>query len=84
MHSIFQMPHLKGVILETYGSGNAPLHNWFITELKQAIEKGVYIVNVTQCSGGSVIMGAYETSTQLKELGLISGVTILPKQLLQN
>lgn len=73
VRSIFQMPHLKGVVLETYGSGNAPLHNWFITELKQAIEKGVYIVNVTQCSGGSVIMGAYETSTQLKKLGLISG-----------
>ena len=73
VRSVLQMPNLRGVVLETYGAGNAPLHDWFINELKQAIDKGVYIVNVTQCSGGSVIMGTYETSTQLKELGLISG-----------
>ena len=73
VRSVLQMPDLRGVVLETYGAGNAPLHDWFINELKQAIDKGVYIINVTQCSGGSVIMGTYETSTKLKELGLISG-----------
>lgn len=73
VRAIFQMPDLKGIVLETYGAGNAPTYNWFIEELKKALEKGLYIVNVTQCSGGSVIMGAYETSTRLKELGLISG-----------
>ena len=64
---------LKGVILETYGSGNAPTETWFTDALKDAISRGIHIVNVTQCSGGSVNMGQYETSTMLKELGVISG-----------
>jgi L-asparaginase len=67
---------LKGVILETYGSGNAPTKKWFVEALKNAIKKGIYIVDVTQCVGGSVILGQYETSTQLQELGLISGFDI--------
>ena len=74
--SLLSLPHLKGVVLETYGSGNAPNENWFIQLLKQAIKNGLYIVNVTQCSGGSVSMGHYETSTQLKKIGLISGKDI--------
>lgn len=76
LSSILNTPGLKGVVLETYGSGNAPTEDWFITILTQAIDKGVYIINVTQCSGGSVNMGHYETSTQLKEIGVISGVDI--------
>lgn len=76
LHSLLHTPNLKGVILETYGSGNAPMENWFISEIEDAIQRGLHIVNVTQCSGGSVIMGTYETSTQLKELGLISGKNI--------
>jgi L-asparaginase len=52
------------------------MHNWFIEELELATKKGLHIINVTQCSGGSVIMGTYETSTKLKELGLISGKDI--------
>jgi L-asparaginase len=64
------------LILETYGSGNAPSEDWFIAVLKKAIDKGLYIINVTQCSGGSVSMGQYETSTQLKKIGIISGKDI--------
>lgn len=67
---------LKGVILETYGSGNAPTEDWFVDLLKQTISRGVVIVNVTQCIGGSVSMGQYETSTQLKKIGVISGKDI--------
>jgi L-asparaginase len=74
--SILNTPNLKGVVLETYGSGNAPTEEWFIEILDKAIKKGIYIVNVTQCSGGSVNMGHYETSAALKELGLISGKDI--------
>lgn len=74
--SILSLPHIKGVVLETYGSGNAPNELWFINLLKEAIQRGLYIVNVTQCSGGSVSMGHYETSTQLKEIGIISGKDI--------
>jgi L-asparaginase len=74
--SILSIEKLKGVILETYGSGNAPNEKWFISLLKEAIVKGIQIINVTQCAGGSVIMGHYETSTQLQKIGVISGYDI--------
>lgn len=64
---------IKGLVIETYGSGNATTEDWFINLLEKAIKRGVYIVNVTQCSGGSVHMGQYETSSQLKKIGVISG-----------
>lgn len=76
LHSIIATPNLKGIILETYGSGNAPTEDWFIQILKKAIKSGLHIINVTQCSGGSVNMGQYETSTQLKKIGVISGKDI--------
>ncbi len=74
--AIVSIPNLKGIILETYGSGNAPTEEWFIQILKKAIKNGLHVVNVTQCSGGSVNMGQYETSTQLKKIGVISGKDI--------
>lgn len=73
LQAILNIPNLKGIILETYGSGNAPTEDWFITALKKAIKSGLYVINVTQCSGGSVNMGQYETSTTLKKIGVISG-----------
>ncbi len=73
LSSVLNIPNLKGVILETYGSGNAPTEEWFITTLKKAIKSGLHIINVTQCSGGSVNMGQYETSSTLKKIGVISG-----------
>lgn len=76
MSSIISIPNLKGVVLETYGSGNAPTDDWFVQLLKEAIKRGLYVINVTQCSGGSVNMGQYETSAQLKEIGIISGKDI--------
>jgi L-asparaginase len=76
LSAILNIPNLKGIVLETYGSGNAPTDEWFISLLKKAIKSGLYIVNVTQCSGGSVTMGHYETSTLLKKIGVISGKDI--------
>ncbi len=76
MRAILSADNLKGIVLETYGSGNAPTEDWFINLLSDAIKKGIQIVNVTQCSGGSVNMGHYETSSQLKEIGVISGKDI--------
>lgn len=76
LSAIIEIPNLKGILLETYGSGNAPTEEWFIQTLKKAIKKGLYIINVTQCSGGSVNMGQYETSSQLKKIGVISGKDI--------
>ena len=73
LEAVFAIPTLKGVVLETYGSGNAPSETWFIAILEKAIKRGVHIVNVTQCAAGSVNMGQYETSTGLKSIGVISG-----------
>jgi L-asparaginase len=67
---------LKGVILETYGAGNAPTDIWFIDSLARAIDKGIIIYNVTQCKGGAVDMGKYETSMQLSRIGVIGGSDI--------
>ena len=74
--SILNLEGIKGVILETFGAGNAPSNNWFVSLLKEAIDKGIQIINVTQCAGGSVIMGHYETSVALGEIGVISGYDI--------
>ncbi len=74
--SILNIPNLKGVILETYGAGNASTKERFLQLLKEAIDKGIHIVNVTQCKGGSVTQGFYETSLGLKEIGVINGKDI--------
>jgi L-asparaginase len=74
--AIFNITNLKGIVLETYGAGNAPTKDWFLKLLKQSISNGLHIVNVTQCSGGSVNMGQYETSTGMREIGVISGKDI--------
>ncbi|MCH2035027.1 MAG: asparaginase [Tenacibaculum sp.] len=73
VEAILNIDNLRGVILETYGSGNALTETWFISLLEKIIEKGVEVVNVTQCTGGSVILGLYETSTDLKRIGIING-----------
>ena len=74
--AILNIKNLKGLILETFGSGNAILDEWFISELKNTIAKNVIILNVTQCIAGQVIQGKYETSVKLKEIGVLSGSDI--------
>ncbi|MCW8980612.1 MAG: asparaginase [Altibacter sp.] len=69
---LFSYPEIKGLVLETYGSGNVTNEQWFISALKRLIAKGIPVINVTQCSGGSVAMGMYETSIELKRMGVIS------------
>ena len=71
--AILSIPDLKAVVLETFGSGNASTDEWFIDLLKEAVARGIIIVNVTQCAAGSVEQGKYETSVRLKETGIISG-----------
>ena len=73
VESILNIPNLKGVVLETYGSGNAPNSESFICLLKTAIDKGIKIINVTQCKSGRVMMGHYDTSLLLLEIGVING-----------
>jgi L-asparaginase len=74
--SILQIKHLKGVVMETFGSGNAPNETWFVNLIKEAIENNIRIVNVTQCLGGNVNQGHYETSVALKKIGVVSGKDI--------
>lgn len=76
LESVLSIPDLRALILETYGSGNAPNEPWFLNQLKKATKNGLHIVNVTQCSGGGVLMGQYETSEQLKKLQIINGKDI--------
>jgi len=76
LDAVLNIPELKGLVLETYGAGNASTEKWFIDSLKGAIKKGIYVINVTQCSGGNVRMGQYETSSLLKKIGVISGKDI--------
>jgi L-asparaginase len=73
VESILHIPSLKGLILETYGSGNAPTASWFVHLLKKAIEDKTYILNISQCPGGKVVQGKYATSKQLEEIGVLSG-----------
>ena len=76
IQAIFRIEGLKGVVMETYGSGNATTKKWFLDELRIAIDKEITIFNVTQCLAGSVIQGKYETSSAFNELGIISGKDI--------
>lgn len=70
---ILNAPGLKGVVLRSFGSGNAPQVQWFVEAVKEAIDKGVMIVNVTQCSTGAVEMERYDTGIHLLQVGAISG-----------
>ena len=76
VNAILNAKGLKGVILETFGSGNASTEKWFIDSLKKAISKGTVILNVSQCSAGKVQQGKYETSALLKKIGVIGGADI--------
>lgn len=67
---------LKGVMIETYGSGNTTTETWFIKLLESVIARKIPVINITQCPGGSVNMGQYETSVALKNIGVISGKDI--------
>ena len=73
VHSILNTAGLRGLILETYGTGNAPTLDWFLDELRAFMKNGGIVLNVTQCLAGSVEMGLYETSAGLRDAGVISG-----------
>jgi L-asparaginase len=71
--AILNIAGLKGIVLETFGSGNVPTTPWLINSLKKAIKKGIIVLNITQCEGGRVNMGKYETSLELLNAGVVSG-----------
>jgi L-asparaginase len=73
VHAVLNAPGLKAIILETYGSGNAPKDPALIEQLSDAIARDLVILNVTQCSKGFVEQGLYDTSAALQKLGVIGG-----------
>lgn len=73
LRGMLSLPGLKGVVLETFGAGNAPTDDWFLDAIKDAVSRGVVIVNVTQCQVGSVDMEIYDTGRALLQAGVISG-----------
>lgn len=66
-------PSLRGVILRTFGSGNAPQQPWLLRQLRALQDRGVVVVNITQCDEGAVEMGRYQTSRLLLEAGVVPG-----------
>ena len=82
VHAILHIRGLKAVVLETFGAGNAPTAKWLYRELKSAVDKGIIIVNKTQCNTGSVEMGLYAVSLNLMKAGVLSGYDITTEALL--
>jgi L-asparaginase len=80
--AILTTPGLRGVVLETYGAGNAPSCDWLYQHLRDAVERGIIVVNKTQCNTGSVAMGQYAVSLPLLKAGVISGYDITTEALL--
>ena len=79
VHSVLNIPGLKAVVIRTFGAGNAPQLQWFKEELKDANNRGLLLVNITQCQAGCVHMGLYETSLPLIEAGVVSGYDSTPE-----
>ncbi len=73
VQAILRIEGLRGVVLETFGAGNAPTSAWFLEEIQLAIERNLLIYNVSQCDGGRVTQGQYQTSKFLKQVGVLSG-----------
>ena len=73
LKAVLSVEGLRGVLLETFGTGNAPTADWFINLLSETIARGITIVNVTQCVGGGVAMELYETGKRLQQVGVLSG-----------
>lgn len=76
VRAILGIEGLRGVVLETFGSGNAPSSEWFLKLIKEAVDKQIVMLNVSQCPGGRVVHGQYDTSQQLNELGVIEGADL--------
>lgn len=73
VETILGLKNVRAIILETYGSGNAPLSSWFLDLIRDAVKRGVIIVNITQCKIGLVDMQRYETGRELLKAGVVSG-----------
>ena len=73
VRAVLSARDLQGVVVETYGSGNAPTDEWFIAALEEAIGRGVIVMNVTQCKAGAVKMRQYAASCDMDRIGVVGG-----------
>lgn len=73
VESVCRLNGVRGIILKTFGSGNAPQKPWLIKILRELVDRGVIIVNITQCSQGAVEMQRYGTGLQLLQAGVLNG-----------
>ena len=73
VNAILGAENLHGVVVETFGSGNAPTESWFIEAMENALHRGILVLNVTQCKAGSVVMCQYEASCEMNRIGIIGG-----------
>ncbi|KEQ30011.1 asparaginase [Pedobacter antarcticus] len=64
---------VDAIVMETFGSGNTTTASWFIDSLQEALDQGKLIIDISQCQGGSVELGKYETSKKLQQMGIVSG-----------
>ena len=74
LQHILQTPGLKAVVMRTFGSGNAPRHPWLLSALREATDRGLVIVNISQCIQGAVEMSRYDCGLHLQEAGVLSGL----------
>ncbi len=70
---VLDAPELRAIVMRSYGSGNAPQRPWLMKMLSDASNRGVNIINISQCAEGTVEMARYDTGYQLKNAGVISG-----------
>jgi len=73
LEGIFSIPSLRGVVMESFGSGNAPTADWFLHSIEKAIQRGVAVVNITQCMRGFVLPNKYEAGSHFENIGVING-----------
>jgi L-asparaginase len=70
---ILNTPDVKGIVFKTYGAGNAPTDKWFTDAIRGAVERGIVILNVTQCVNGGIHSTRYETGDCITRAGVVSG-----------
>lgn len=73
LNHILNTPGTKGVVMRSYGAGNSPTAPWFMNTIHKALERGLVILNVTQCVNGSVRANRYVSGDTLAAMGVISG-----------
>lgn len=70
---VLNAPGLKGVVMKSFGAGNAPADEWFLDAVRQTVERGIVVVNITQCPNGCVHPQLYAAGLNLAKVGVVSG-----------